>query len=313
MGFSEDVFKGLTSSPKYLMSKYFYDEEGDHLFNEIMNLEEYYLTNCEFEILSAHKSELLELFNHTINGFQLIEFGAGDGYKTKILLNSFLKEKAKFKYIPIDISQNVLDILRDDLAKNLPELQVETLNEEYFKALKKLNLAGNSRKIVLFLGANIGNFNASQTSDFLTKLSYNLHEKDLLMIGFDLKKDPKIIQSAYDDPLGITRDFNLNLLSRINRELGGHFDITKFIHHPVYDPISGEMQSFLLSAEEQEVCIDALNAKIHFYAWEPIHTEMSKKYDLKEIEDLAVATGFKPKRHFFDARNYFVDSVWEVV
>jgi uncharacterized SAM-dependent methyltransferase len=133
------------------------------------------------------------------------------------------------------------------------------------------------------------------------------------MIGFDLKKDPEILQKAYSDPKGITRDFNLNLLCRINKELGGHFDINKFKHFPTYNPVTGEMESFLFSKEKQEVRIDSLNITIAFRAWESIHTEISKKYDIEEIEDLAAETGFRARKHFFDSKKYFVDSVWEVM
>jgi len=313
MTFSEDILRGLTSEPKFLLSKYFYNQEGDRLFNEIMKLDEYYLTRCEFEIIESNRNEFLDLFNHTANGFKLIEFGAGDGYKTKLILDTLVEQKANFQYVPIDISQNVLDILTKDLNSKLPELRVEAINAEYFAALKRLNLEGNSRKIVLFMGGNIGNFRKPQAIDFLKKLSSNLSEDDLVMIGFDLKKDPDIIERAYNDSKGITRDFNINLLQRINDELGGHFDVSKFKHFPTYNPISGEMESFLISTIKQEVKIDALDSTIQFDKWEPIHMEISKKYDLTEIEDLSTTAGFKTRKHFFDSRKYFVDSVWEVV
>lgn len=312
MTFAEDVLKGLTSNPKFLPSKYFYDERGDQLFQKIMELDEYYLTDCEFEILDKNKARFLEIFNHSENGFQLIEFGAGDGYKTKILLQHFLEKKANFKYVPIDISQNVLDILSEDLKTNLPDLNVEGLNEDYFKALKKLNLEGTTKKVVLFLGSNIGNFTKKQAKEFLTKLSFNLSDGDLLLIGFDLKKDPDILFSAYNDPKGITSAFNLNLLERINRELGGNFDIDSFKHFPRYDPVSGEMESFLLSSKKQEVFIEALQANIQFDQWEPIHMEISRKYDPGQIEKLAEASGFRQAHYFFDSKQYFVNTIWEL-
>lgn len=313
MDFSEDVLKGLSASPKFIPSKYFYDEEGDRLFTQIMELDEYYLTDCEFQILENNKSKLLDIFNHAEHGFQLIEFGAGDGYKTKILLKHFQERKASFKYIPIDISQNVLDILVEDLTSNLPGLKVEAINEDYFRALKKLNLEGRTKKVVLFMGANIGNFKHSEAVDFLKKLSFNLSDGDLLMIGFDLKKDPEVLFRAYNDSQGITSEFNLNLLRRINKELGGNFDLSKFQHFPRYDPISGDMESFLLSTEKQDVHISSLERDFTFEAWEAIHTEISKKYNLSEIEELAVESGFRQTYYFFDTRQYFVNTVWEVV
>ncbi len=308
--FAEDVRLGLSSSPKFLHSKYFYNEKGDKLFQEIMNLEEYYLTRAEYEIFDTHKSNLLQLFDQSDHGFQLIEFGAGDGLKTKVLLKSFLESKAEFTYVPIDISGNVLDILETDLKKTFPELQVEGIEDDYFRALKKLHLSGNSRKVVLFLGSNIGNFSKKQSIDFLKKVNVHLSDDDLIMIGFDLKKDPSVILQAYDDSKGVTREFNFNLLHRINNELGGEFDLDTFQHFPSYNPVTGETKSFLISKIRQEVYIHALDQTFSFLPWEPIYTEVSQKFNMVDVENLASKSGFKVKENYFDENSYFVDSVW---
>ncbi|MCZ6901144.1 MAG: L-histidine N(alpha)-methyltransferase [Bacteroidetes bacterium] len=311
--FAEDVRKGLSSSPKYLLSKYFYNQKGDKLFKQIMALDEYYITNSEFEIFNSSKEGFLKLFNPQNRlGFQIIEFGAGDGQKTKVLLKHFLKEAAKFKYIPIDISGNALKSLVEDLKNNFPQLEVDGIQDDYFKALKKLNLEGNIRKVVLFLGSNIGNFPDGQAIDFLKKLSFNLSEEDLVMIGFDLKKDPSTILSAYDDKKGVTREFNLNLLKRINQELGGKFDLNTFKHFPSYDPVSGALKSYLISRIRQTVRVEALDQEFNFLPWEPIATELSQKFNMVDVENLAIKSGFRIKENYYDSHSYFVDSIWEL-
>lgn len=310
--FAKDVKSGLLSSPKSLPSRYFYNEHGDDLFRAIMRMEEYYPTKSEFEILLMNKATLLSIFYKNNDAFQLIEFGAGDGFKTKILLRYFLAKKANFIYIPIDISANVLDILIQTLNRTFPELKVTGIRNDYFTALKKLNLKEKTRKVILFLGSNIGNFNEEEALDFLKQVGGHLSKGDLLLIGFDLKKDPGFILDAYNDRSGITRAFNLNLLKRINDELGGNFDISKFEHYPVYDPLNGEARSYLVSREKQTVNIAAPGISINFEAWEPIHMEISKKYDLPDILQLADKAGFKVCHNMYDCKHYYLDSVWEL-
>jgi len=311
--FANDVLQGLSANPKFLSSRYFYDERGDALFQEIMRMPEYYLTRCEYEILQDKKETILRIFSKDGLPFRLIEFGAGDGTKTKLLLKHFLEKKARFRYLPIDISENVLNLLKDELNNRFPELEVDPLQGEYFKALGALNTEENARKIVLFLGSNIGNFRPSDADKFLKEMASNLNSGDLLFIGFDLKKDPAIILDAYNDKAGITKAFNLNLLTRINNELGANFNIAAFQHFPTYDPQSGEMKSYLISTAQQEVYVEALERRFSFEAWESVHTEVSQKYDLHQIAAMASRAGFKPVENLFDKQGYYVDSVWEVL
>lgn len=310
--FADDVLNGLSSTPKTLPSKYFYNERGDKLFQEIMAMKEYYLTRCEFEIFSMKKEELLQRFIKEHNQFQLIELGAGSGLKTKILLRHFLEKGINFKYFPIDISANALRTLSNDLKETFPGLQVKEQQGDYFEALSRLKHDESSRNVVLFLGSNIGNFTDDKAIAFMNRLSNSLTKDDLLLIGFDLKKDPAVILDAYNDQAGITRTFNLNLLQRINDELGGNFDPDKFQHFPVYDPLTGTTKSYLVSTEEQTISLDALNISFHFKPWEVIHTEISQKYDLEAIENLAENSGFTVVEHYFDCKHYYVDSVWRV-
>jgi dimethylhistidine N-methyltransferase len=308
--FAEDVRVGLSSEPKYLHSKYFYDEIGDSLFQQIMELEEYYLTDCESEIFRTHEDEILSHFSKGIEIFDLIEFGSGDGYKTKILLKYFLRKKVKFNYLPVDISPGILVSLTNDLKKNLPSLNIHPICDDYFHALEELNKVDFNKKVILFLGSNIGNFRRDDAIPFLKHLQADMRKNDLLLIGFDLKKDPKIILDAYNDKKGITREFNYNLLDRINKELGGNFNRDKFNHYPTYNPVTGETHSYLVSMESQTIWIDRLSQSFSFEQWEPVFMEVAQKYSLKDIKHLANHSGFKVVKNFYDKRKYFTDSLW---
>ena len=305
--FEKDVINGLSSQPKRLPSKYFYDKAGDRLFQQIMHLDEYYLTNSELEVLTANRQDI---FSAIAKGgtFDLLEFGAGDGLKTKVLLKYFLKEQANFTYRPVDISSNALKGLEANLSEELPGLKVESIADEYFHALNGLGNSKN-RSVVLFLGSNIGNFREEQAHRFLGELYASLKEGDMVLIGFDLKKDPGKILAAYNDDKGITAAFNLNLLRRINRELGADFDLEAFRHYPLYDPEAGEARSYLVSTREQTVQMGSRS--FHFQAWETIHTEISCKYHPSETNELARHAGFEVVRHFFDKEMNFLDALWK--
>jgi len=310
--FANDVLNGLSGSIKTLPSKYFYDEKGDKIFQDIMNMPEYYLTKCEYEILSKQKEEILREFSPGKESFNLIELGAGDGMKTKLLLRYFLDQDIDFVYYPIDISGHILDELVIDLKVEMPELKVEAINQDYFEALGTIRNMNNNKNIVLFLGSNIGNFNKSEATQFLSKLSSSCNKNDLFFIGIDKKKDPRIIQDAYDDPHNITAAFNLNLLTRINRELGANFDISKFKHYANYNPENGEVSSYIFSTENQVVKIKGLDCEIDFSENEFIHTEISKKYNIKEIEHLADNSGYRVLKNFSDSKQYYINSLWEI-
>jgi len=309
--FAEDIIKGLSGKPKFLHSKYFYDDAGSELFQQIMNCPEYYPTKCEYEILTLNKFNFQNLFTEENNFFELIELGAGDGLKTKILLKHFLQEKINFKYIAIDISQGALNSLASSI-NDLPGINYEPIRDDYFHALKKLKFTDRARKVILFMGATIGNFTLSEAGNFLKDLKKSLNTNDLVVIGFDLRKHPQLILDAYNDRAGITSAFNKNLLKRINTEFDANFDLSRFDHFPIYNPLTGEAKSFLISNSNQKVHINTLNCFFEFYSGEPLFTEISKKHTIEEIEQLAADCGFKQEKHFFDCRHYFVDYVWKV-
>ena len=310
--FAADVLAGLSSEPKALSSKYFYDDEGSRLFQEIMKLPEYYLTGCEFDIFRGQAQEILRAFANGDNAFDLIELGAGDGTKTAILIEHFLRSGADITYAPIDISQKALDALTEKFNAEFPTLRMNARNGDYFKILESLKTGDGRRKVLLFLGSNIGNFSRDASVEFFRSLREVMSGDDLLFVGFDLQKDPHVIAAAYDDAAGVTAKFNLNLLTRINRELGGNFDLEKFCHYANYRPIEGSARSFLISLEEQTVRIEALGREFTFDQWEPIFMEISQKYSMRMIERLAAESGFTIKQNFFDDRNYYCDSLWSV-
>ena len=310
--FLSDVLKGLTASPKYLESKYFYNEQGDQLFEDLMDCPEYYLTNCEREIFSEQGDAIARCILEKHPAFDLVELGAGDASKSLHLFEKLLNRKADFTYYPIDISLNVISSLEAKLPKQLPGLAVHGLAGEYLEMLGSRVLASSRPKLVLFLGSNIGNFLPELTNEFCRRLRKQLNKGDMVLSGFDLKKDPAIILNAYNDKGGITRQFNLNLLLRINNELCGNFDTQKFIHFPVYDPQTGSCKSYLVSSEDQTVKIGD-DQLIHFDRYESIFMEISQKYTSAQVEQIALSSGFKPVKHFYDAKKWFVDSLWECV
>ncbi|MDC6365769.1 MULTISPECIES: L-histidine N(alpha)-methyltransferase [Flavobacteriaceae] len=302
--FEQEVYEGLTAYPKYLSSKYFYDEVGDKLFQDIMAMPEYYLTDCEFNILQKHKEDIVQLFAK--NGpFSLFELGAGDGKKTKILLQHLVEQQLSFDYRPIDISQNALDNLETTITQEIPAVEVNPIQGTYFNTLRDINKINEKRKVILFLGSNIGNLLHEKAVEFLRNLQDSINEQDYIFIGFDMKKNPQTILDAYNDKTGITEAFNKNVLTRINKEIGGNFDLDKFLHWEVYDPETGTAKSYLVSKEDQKVSISSLELEVTFKRWETIHTEISQKYDDEVVEWLAGEAGLKIVQSFSDAQENY--------
>lgn len=305
------MIEGLSSEKKHISSKYFYDSEGDALFQAIMKLPEYYLTNSEFEILSNQGSAILEKLELDGRSFDLLEFGAGDGFKTRVLIKSLLENGASFRYIPIDISNDVLDGLKSTMSEEFPEIEVAPRNTSYFDALEELSREKGSRlKLILFLGSSIGNFDIDRASEFLEALQTRINVGDKVLVGFDLRKNPNIVLSAYNDSQGVTKAFNMNLLKRMNRELGADFDISAFEHYPFYDPEEGIAKSYIVSKKKQSVRIGLADQSFPFEAGEVIHTEISKKFSIKEIEKLADKAGLSIQQHFYDCKHYYVNTLF---
>ncbi len=308
--FALDVLVGLSETSKALPSKYLYDSAGSDLFTAITKSPDYYLTNCEREILEKNASEIAKQFHGA--PLNLIELGAGIGEKTKILLKRFTELGIEFQYVPIDISEGAMKELIADLKTSMPEVETNGLVSDYFSGMKWLNNRYKRRNFVLFLGSSVGNFNHMGSRTFLRNVWNSLNHQDCLLTGFDLKKDIEALLLAYNDTAGVTAKFNLNLLTRINNELGGTFDLTRFRHYGTYNVNRGAMESFLVSTENQDVYIETIGRSFSFREWEPIHTEYSYKYLESDIRTLAVETGFRVESLLFDSRYFFTDSIWRV-
>ncbi|MFK7975912.1 MAG: L-histidine N(alpha)-methyltransferase [Halioglobus sp.] len=306
--FSADILSGLSSTPKHLSSKYFYDDLGSQLFQKITAHEDYYPTRKELEIFEQIQHHLPTLFH--AGAVEIIELGVGDGHKTRLLLEGFLQAGHEVRYTPIDISEQAMALLENNLPQH-NSLQVEGIVGDYIDALRHINKETDRQRIVLFLGSNIGNFDLPASKGFLHRVRAHLNTGDHLLIGFDLKKDISILTKAYNDSAGFTREFNLNLLRRINREFDADFDVSHFDHVGIYNPVLGAMESYLIATRKQEVKINALDASFTFSPYEPIHTEYSFKYHEDDIEGLCQAAGFSVVQHFSDAQRYFMDSLWQ--
>jgi dimethylhistidine N-methyltransferase len=309
--FEINVRQGLSDYPKHLHSKFIYNKEGDELFKQIMELPEYYLTRAEYDILQQNKREICKQF-YAKDGFDLIELGAGDGQKTKLILQELVDQKMDFDYLPIDISQNVLDDLEKNINEEIPEVDIKCQQGSYFDVLNGLANYNKRKKVILVLGSNIGNLLHKEAIDFLQQIQQSMGEFDMLFMGFDQKKHPQMIVDAYNDSQGVTEAFNKNLLKRINNEFNANFDLDQFLHWESYDPETGTAKSFLISKIDQQVDIKALNMQVDFYQWETIHTEISQKYTDDVVSWLVNQAKLEIDTHFTDQQKRYKNYIFKI-
>ncbi len=308
--FALEVLTGLSERPKRLSSRWFYDDEGSRLFQAIMDLEEYYPTDLERQIFVTRGAEIAARFAG--RSIDVVDLGAGDGSKTFILLEHLRDAGVDVRYVPIDISEGAMATLYERVEEALPGQAIQGVVGEYVSGLRWLASQDGRERLVLFLGSNIGNFDKPRARAFLRRIWSGLTKGDHVLIGFDLKKDIEVLLAAYNDPHGVTAKFNLNLLSRINSELGADFDIDKWRHYGTYNVFTGAMESYLVSLEDQTVDVEALRTSFSFLAWEPIHTEYSYKYLPQDIDGLADVCGFRIVERMLDPKGWFCDALWEV-
>lgn len=302
-----EILQGLSAPEKYISSKYFYDDKGSAIFQQIMEMPEYYLTNAEQEILAQQAAEIITETGFD-GPFNVVELGAGDGSKTFELLSYLDSANREVTYVPVDISKAAIDGLAADFTKRLPRLKLNPKVGDYFEVLKDRLQSESNPSLLLFLGSNIGNYMPADALNLLRLFHQNMAAGDALLLGADLQKNPEVIHKAYDDPHGITRNFNLNLLDRFNRELNANFDRDQFEFYCYYNPLSGEVRSYLVSLTDQ--IVDLADEQIRFKKDELIWTELSKKYSFQELEGMAQTAGFEVKKHFLDIRSYFTNSLW---
>ncbi|MDQ3076446.1 MAG: L-histidine N(alpha)-methyltransferase [bacterium] len=308
--FKEDIISGLEQKPKILPSKYFYDDAGSMLFDEITKLEEYYPTRVETSILREHAGQIAQLAKS--EPANIVELGAGCNEKTWIILEGMIESGCNVTYKPIDINVGAMQAMKSAIDHRFGNrLVMNGIVADYIEGLAMIQREGNRhRNIVLFLGSNIGNMSDTEAQHFLLSLRTVMKQDDRLIIGFDLQKDIDVLERAYNDARGVTAAFNLNLLGRINRELGANFDTTKFRHQPFYDPALGAMVSWLVSTEDQDVEIPGFCRPFWFRRGEGIRTEMSRKFSVIDIGLLAAKTRFKVEGEYSDPKSMFIDSVF---
>lgn len=301
-GLAEDVRRGLSSKPKRFLPKYFYDELGSQLFEAICLLPEYYLTRAENEILERYADEMAaSVSGHTT----LLEMGSGSASKTRLIIEALLRKQDELLFVPVDISATALDSSSRILLQSHPRLRIEAYAADYFAGLEELGKTSRMRTLALFLGSNISNFDPDEALRFLRALRKVLWAGDALILGADLKKNKAILEAAYNDALGVTAAFNLNVLARINRELGSNFDLRGFQHRAFYNEEAGRVEIYIESMRAQSVVIGQLGMEVKFAKGEQIHTENSYKYHLDDIAKLAAQTGFTPAHTWLDSKEQF--------
>lgn len=310
-GFAEDVRAGLTAKSKKLFPKYFYDELGSALFEAICLLPEYYLTRAENEILMRHADEIVR----EVGGgdVSLIEMGSGSALKTRLIIEALLKRQSQLLFIAVDISASALETSSRVLLQSYPGLRINGYAGDYYDGMAALEEEERGATLALFLGSNLGNFDANEAHKFLAAMRRVLHNGDALLLGTDLRKAAPILEAAYDDALGVTAAFNLNQLTRINRELDADFDIRGFRHRAIYNEGLGRVEMYLESQSEQTVAIRKLEMQIHFAEGERIHTENSYKYDIDGLSMMAGDTGFELRRSWFDDAKQFSSNLFVAV
>jgi dimethylhistidine N-methyltransferase len=291
--FARDVIAGLTARPKRLSPKYFYDQAGAQLFDDITALPEYYLTRCELEILRERAPEMARFFPA---GSALIEFGSGSSKKVRILLAAAPTIAA---YIPVDISSEMLVQEAEELRRDYPRLAVLPVEADFTQPFSLPAEAAGMAHTGFFPGSTIGNFEPHEACAFLRHAGRMLGRRATLIIGVDLVKDVSVLNAAYDDAAGVTAKFNLNLLARINRELGANFDLAGFSHEAFYNAERHRIEMHLASKKRQKVRV--AGRAIEFRAGETIHTENSYKYTLDSFCALARGSGWDPVAVWTDA------------
>ena len=304
--FADDVRSGLTARPKCLPPKYFYDELGSALFEAICALPEYDLTRNETQILERYASEMIGALDGPI---EIVEFGSGSARKTRMLIGAALEVQKRVTYHPIDISPSALIGSATSLVAEYEGLDAVAYASDYFEVLESARLRTSKRVLALFLGSNIGNYEPVAGERLLRAMSSAFKPGDALLLGTDLKKDAAIMERAYNDPTGVTAAFDKNVLARINRELGGNFDLDAFEHVARYDGVRGVVESYLVAQRGMTVPIDALGLDVHFSTAESIHTESSYKFDRDDIARLAANSGFRVERMWTDDAQRFAVSL----
>jgi len=299
--FALDVAVGLAAPQKWLPPKYFYDDRGSQLYERICGLPEYYLYRAELEILRTYAAEIHAEIGH----LPLVEFGPGSATKTRYLLSAYEWARQPFRYCPVDISQEILWDTANRLLQEYSHIDIRAMHADFAGRPEVIQAFQLENKAVACFGSSLGNFTPEESTEFLRRTAAMMGPDDVFLLGIDLKKSPAILVPAYDDAQGVTAAFNLNILQRINRELGGRFDLPTFEHLALYNHKRGCIEMHLRSRQTQHVPLAKIERTVSFDKDETIHTESSYKYSLDEVRDLGHQADLVVRRTWFDAQRYF--------
>jgi len=299
--FAEEISSSLIGNSKFISPKFFYDKKGSDLFEKICTLSEYYPTRTEIDILKNLSIELPSYLDET---FRLVELGSGASVKTRLILDIFTSLQDTTEYFPIDISE-ILTESSEQLLKDYDGLHITGIIDTYEGGLEFLKNYDDRKNLIIFLGSSFGNFSPNAGREFLKKINSTMKSGDLFLIGLDLIKDKRILESAYNDSLGVTAQFNLNVLSRINDELDADFNLDNFLHYSIYNKEDQRIEMYLKSLVRQSIIISKSNLLLNLEKNELIHTEYSHKYSLDQIRELLESVGFKINHVWLDDKKYF--------
>lgn len=302
---SAELVAGLRATPRTLPSRYFYDERGSTLFERICELPEYYPTRTEQAILTANAGEIAAL----VGASDLVELGSGSARKTQILIEAFAAAGRRLRFMPIDISAEILKLSARSLLDRYPDLEVWGLIGTYEQALAKLPAPHLGRRLMIFLGGTIGNFDDAECRAFLTRVRDALSDGDFFLLGFDRQKEVKIVEAAYNDAKGVTAEFNLNMLRHLNARFDGDFQLDRFAHDAIYNSREHQIEMYLESRADQNVALGALDLKVSFAAGERVRTEISRKFDPASLMTLCAEAGLHEVKSWSDARDWFAVSL----
>jgi L-histidine Nalpha-methyltransferase len=306
--FAQDVTVGLTAPQKWLPPKYFYDDRGSQLYEQICALPEYYLYRAELDILSTYAGEIYA----EIGDLALVELGSGSATKTRHLLAAYERAGRTFRYCPVDISRGLILDTSNLLLEEYRHIKIHAMHADFAQQPEVIQALELETKAVVFLGSTLGNFTPAESLAFLQRIAAVLGPNDFFLLGIDLKKSPAVVLPAYDDAQGVTAAFNLNILHRINAELGGQFSSRSFQHMALYDAERGCIEMHLRSLIDQQVPIAKIGRTMSFVKEETIHTESSYKYSADGIRDLAYQANLILRRTWFDAQQRFLVALFRL-
>ena len=295
------VVSGLSKANKSLPARYFYDARGSQLFEDICQLPEYYPTRTEASILKQYATEII----HRTQAEELVELGSGSSTKTRYLLDAYPSGDRPIYYIPIDVSDSILKESAYDLLADYPQLKIRGKVATYSQALQQLSTSFFGKRLIIFLGSSIGNFNARECDRFIELVTSALNPGDYFLLGIDLQKPAAILEAAYNDSQGVTAAFNLNMLQHLNNRFNGNFNLNLFEHWAIYDGVKHQIEMYLVSQQQQSVTLQDLNLTIELNKKEKILTEISRKFDLVKMRKYLSDRSLNIIQTYTDSRQWF--------